>query len=435
MAIFLGAKGGDVLTCRGAAELVDGLQEELAEKMAYLLAGEELELLQGLKERLAVELAMEERFAAAFADVDRELAEALAEAELAAAYQRAMWLVADYFKERGSVLASHSLCTRFQETVIRRALQLTAEWMERDGNGTAPAPFCWLAFGSLGRQEGAFSGECGSLFVHGAADPEEGAYFERFCPQAASVLQVCGIQVTTGITASGHAWFGSMAEWRSWLTGGKVAWQVERDFTRLLTLADLRQIEGDGGLAAGLLNLVRGLLDFHQGALRELARGAATDATTRAATLFPMPALRNLAKSIAEMPIGFDFFGRLRVDRSRKHRGEFNLEQFALAPLVVNIRLLAIKYGLAEPATVGRVKGLVDRGGLSVELAERLLRAYHDFTRQKLLLEIRDGAQGAQELFFNPEELTEEEMVSFKNGLEAVGNLQRIVYQSFVEQS
>ena len=172
-----------------------------------------------------------------------------------------------------------------------------------------------------------------------------------------------------------------------------------------MRFADLRLVEGDSILCGEAMNLVRSLFDFNRRGFDEVARSA------------------------AEMTTGLDFFGRLRVAKGGEHRGEFNLELFALGPLVENVRILAVRTGLPETATVERVKSLLGRGELGVELSQRLLRAYHDFVSQKLRLEIRRSGEGA---FLKPEELDESEIESLKEGVEEVVNLQRIVYQRFV---
>jgi CBS domain-containing protein len=434
MAIFLGAKGDDILACRSVIAFVNDFRERVAGGMIRLTPEEELALLRGLDGRLAGELEEEERFATAFAGAMEKLAKAPGETALDGAYQRAMELAADYFKLRGSALAANSLCTAFRDALIRRALELSAQRLEEQGFGKPPAPFCWFAFGGLGRREGSFSTDCDMLFVHAKTDRRGTDYFATFSARMAALVKGCGMRETAGIFTADHPWTGGIDQWRSWLTSRERRMQSSRDLAGLASLADLRLVEGEPKLAGEFLDLVHGLLDLHQGAMGKQARAAAAPARTRAAIYSPLPALRDLARNIAELPTGFDFFGRLRVERSGEHRGEFNLELYAITPLVLNVRMLALKHGVAETSTIGRITKVTEAGGLSVELAERLLRAYHDFTRRQLLIQLRDGRRTDGGLFFDPEELSEEESFSFKNGLEALVVVLRIAFQTFEEQ-
>ena len=85
MAIFLGAKGGDIVGALSATRLLADIREELGGRMAYLLAGEDAELFGRLRDRVGSELAFEKDFAHRF-DLqiqelaDTEYADQLAEA-------------------------------------------------------------------------------------------------------------------------------------------------------------------------------------------------------------------------------------------------------------------------------------------------------------------------------------------------------------------
>ncbi|GFE56195.1 putative nucleotidyltransferase substrate binding domain-containing protein [Geobacter sp. AOG1] len=405
MSMFPVNRGGDILAWRDTVELVDGVKRQLSQKMAYLLDGDELVLLRGLQERLGEEMAVESRFAEDVEQVLSALETAGSADEMAAGYRHGKQLAADYFEQRGSVLVVQSFCSTLQDLLIRRALVLAGEWMARSGFGSPPVPYCWFAFGGAGRAEGTIAGECDALLVHGELNGEHAAYFAGFSLRVIAILENCGVKSVAGITPVHPSWRGSINEWRSRLIEGAAGEKMLEDHSFLARFADLRLVSGDSALYGETMNLIRSLFDFNRRGFDEVARGA------------------------AEMATGLDFFGRLRVAKGGEHRGEFNLEQLALGPLVENIRILAVRAGLPETATVERIKSLLGRGELDVDLSQRLLRAYHDFVSQKLRLEIRRNGEGA---FFKPEELDEAKIESLKEGVEAVVNLQRIVYQRCV---
>ena len=407
MAIFPGTKGEDVSAWRGAVELVAGIRDELVGRLTYLLPGADVALIGALRGRVESELAKDERFREEFEEVLSALATTAGEDQLASAYRRGRRAVADHFRHRGSVLVLHRCCTAMQDVLVGRVLRFTEEWMARSGYGDPPAPYCWFASGNAGRSEASTSGEHDGLIVYGETDAAGSGYFTTFSLRVAALLEHVGIRSARGITPVFPAWRGSINEWRGRLAEEVAGERRGEELPELARFADLRQVSGTKELGDEMTNLARSLLSFQKGGFRLLARGA------------------------ADMTTGLDFFGRLRVAKHGAHRGEFNHEQFAFAPLVANVRVLAMDAGVAATATVDRIKGLLEGGRLDVDLAQRLLRSYHDFMARRLTIEIARGAgAGYSEYYLKPEELSSAEEEELKSGLEAVMSLQRIVYQS-----
>ncbi|RII26369.1 MAG: nucleotidyltransferase [Geobacter sp.] len=410
MSMFPVNKGGDILAWRDTVELVDGVKRKLSEKMAYLLDGDELVLLQDLQGRIEEEMAVEYRFAEDAGQVLAALETAGTVDEMVAAYRHGRQLSTDYFDRRGSVLVVQSLCIRLQDRLTCRAVLLASEWMERSGFGPPPAPYCWFAFGGAGREEGTVAGNFNALLVHGEVHGESAAYFAGFSLRVNAILENCGVKSAGGITPVHPSWRGSINEWRTRLIGGAAGEKTQEDLSFLVRFADLRLVSGDSTLCGEMINLIRSLFEFNRRGFDEVARVT------------------------AEMATGLDFFGRLRLEKGGEHRGEFNLGQYALNPLMENIRIMAVRADVPLTANVGRIKGLLEKGHLGVDLSQRLLRACHDFTSLKLRSEMRHNS-GGEGVFLKPEELDDCEMDSLKEGMEAVVNLQRIVYQRFVVSS
>lgn len=391
MPIFLGAKGEDVLSRQGTADFLARLRRDLHGRMAHLPPGEELALLEGVAGALRDEIAFEERF---YDEVGRELV-ALAEAggagSLASPLQRLRGMAADYFSRRGSVAAFHLVCTAVADRAAAAALRLA---------GPLPSvPWCLMGGGAAGRGEGTLFSPGDFLLVHG----EEGEAVAEFAARGAEILCDLGLADRSGGLPSQPTWRGSMAEWRSRLAA-RLA-EGDGELEGLIRLADLRHVTGDASLAAGMVNLVRAMLGYHQEAVREVARRTAM------------------------MPSGFDFFGRFRVERGGAHRGEFNLGLYGIDPLVAIVRVLTVRFDVPETGTVERIRGLLQGGRIDVELAEQLLFAWHALGKFALAGEIGRGGR-AGGLFVSPGSLTAHEQEELKRGLEAVGTLQKMVYSS-----
>jgi signal-transduction protein with cAMP-binding, CBS, and nucleotidyltransferase domain len=206
-----------------------------------------------------------------------------------------------------------------------------------------------------------------------------------------------------------RVWRGSVEEWQRWQEK-ELRREGEPRLSALCLLADLRSLHGDGILSIELAELAG-----------ERLRQESSAAS-----------FRQLTKKAVGMPVALGMFGGFRVERSGLHKGCFDLEQLALDPLVMNVRVLSIASGLKVTGTVERIKRLLEGGRLDVALAERLLMAFHEFGRHKVYLELAGGgADGG--LYVNPDDLAEGDRQKVKESLEAVVNLQKIIFQSFQE--
>ena len=434
MAVFLGTQGGDILAWRGVAELVAEIREMIVARMSCQLTEENIGLLTALQERLEVEIAFEEKFATEFGGELEKLEHSTYEDEFTHLLPRFNQLAQDYFRERGSVVAVHSLCNAYRDGLVRRALQWAEDALELEEMRRPPAPYCCLASGSAGRLEQTFCVDPAFFLIYGEAEDDGPGYFGKLAYRIAAALGKIGmLPGTAGAEVMKALWRGGRKEWRTEIVG-KLQLPERKGLAELLGRADLRLIHGDAALAEEMIHVVRSMLEFRHGDIRDTATGAAMASRTRAVISFPAPGLKGMGKSIAEIPTGLDFFGRLKVEKSGRQRGKFNLEQYALAPLITNVRMLAIEYGLAETGTIARIKGLQNGGKLSVELTERVLRAYHEFTRLKIIRQIKGGCETEQACYIKPEELSEDEDQRLRNGLEAVSDLEKIAYLRFTEQ-
>lgn len=393
MALLLGARGEDLLTRRGTAEFVGQVRQGLYARMAHLSAGDEEQLLLGVRGALEEELAAEQRCREEFSRALDEADHAEDIQELILVQDRLRAMATDHFRRRGSVTAYHLLRTAALDRVTGAALRLTVNQMAVGGVGTPVGRWCWMAVGSAGRGEVTRFDAGDFLLIH--EESEAGSSFVGFSGRAAALLERLGIGSRTGITPASSSWRGSIAEWRQRITA-RVA-EGGGDLEGLVRLADLRLVAGDPSLAAEMVNLVRSMLSFHAEPLREIARRTAM------------------------MQSGFDFFGRLRVER-----GMFNLALYGIGPLVANVRIMTVRFDIQETGTTERIRGLLYQGRIDVDLAERLLRAWHCFCHHAVQREIA----GESSILIDTDGLGGDGEHELQSGLEAVGSLQKIVYSS-----
>ncbi len=432
MALFIGAAGKDILTSRAAIGMIEEWRKLLTIRVASLAPGEESALLSELRARLSDELALEEQLAAQLTVLETALTTASFQDELATVCRRFTVLAGDHFRYRRSVIATQYICNGFRDRLLAKTLSLIEELLVPE-YGPAPAPYTLLAAGTSGRLEQSLSG-CSDYFLIHDGNNDCADYFSRFVVLLMALFKECGLLVLSRHAPLGeYFWQGSVSDWESMvdrelrsgetkprpplpvlptLTGPTWGPQpLREEYTLMIaTLLDLRPVWGDERLAAATLEHSRMVLGREE----------------------TMDGYRQLSRKIAAMPVAVGLFGWFRVARSGDHRGEFSLEQLALAPLIMTVRLCARQWGINTTSTVARIKGIFAAGRIGVELAERVLRAYHEFTSYKIEMEIRQSLDGG-EFFFNPEELTADAAERFKDGLEAVVSLQKLFHQALVE--
>ena len=408
MAILLGATRGNLLQWGATVAMMENLKEKIALRMSQSNSEDGDAFLAELAEELRAEMAFEEEFSANYAECLSALQSAVDNAELAATFERFRRLAADYFLRRGSVISLHETCTQFQDLLLKRIFALAENWLVESGIGLPATPHAWFGLGNSGRLEGNFSGDFKCLLVYEDNSPQDAPRFVGMCRRVAVILEEVGFRIGTGINPINSQWRGSLNEWRRRVSDGFNS--IDEQIHNLVILADMRQIHGDQGLGAAMLNLVRGMLEYHFEEIRGLARG------------------------ISRMPVGFDFFGRFRVEKEGEHQGEFNMERYAWLPLVNNVRVMAIRCNIHETSTLERIRKLQERGCVDVDLAERLLHAYHDTVGMMLRLQLGEMGGERYGFHFRPRDLDERESERLKSAMEAVAALEIIVYAAFAKQ-
>ena len=139
-----------------------------------------------------------------------------------------------------------------------------------------------------------------------------------------------------------------------------------------------------------------------------------------------------MAKAATEMQVGLSWFGRLWTDRKGEHQGLFNVKLLGWAPLVMNVRILAVNIGVTETNTLRRIDRLEEARSLSPESAEGLREAYLLLTRYRILVQIRvlRGLQDSSH-YLDPKTLTVKQIEALRHALRRIEELQKIIHTNF----
>lgn len=311
-----------------------------------------------------------------------------------------------------SVSNLHRSCTHYRDMLAERAIQIVLDEMNIAGYGPPPVSFALISMGSDGREEQTLITDQDYLIVYDdGGDEAADSWYVEFGTRLVDCLETAGFKRCTGdIMTSNPTWRGSYKQWRKRLFA-IVRYEVE-DFAKnmmdLIVLSDARYVAGDRSLGQKLIELIRDMEKEHFQVLWSMARAA------------------------TEMKLALGFMRRLWTEPSGEHRGELNIKLLAWAPLVMNVRILAISQGLLATNTVQRINCLELEGSFSAEMADGLRKSYDILTHHRILLQIKQ-LKGIQKdsYYLDPMMLEGEEREELRQAVIRVEELQKMIHTNF----
>jgi CBS domain-containing protein len=243
------------------------------------------------------------------------------------------------------IAAIHSVVT---DALIRRLIELVVA-----EGGEAPAPFAWLALGSLARREALPGSDVDSAVAWAGEDRDPAMidYALRVGRRVDDGLRACGFRADArGTTAANALLVRSIESWRraaqSWLEDPT----QEQALILVSVVVDSRPV---WGIHTGL-SLAEGFRDArqHPALLRQLARFSLS----------------------YRPPTGF--LRGIVVEHSGEHRGQLDLKHGGLVPIVDLARWAGMAAGLTSAATPERLHAAATAGMLSSADAATLSEAF-----------------------------------------------------------
>lgn len=219
--------------------------------------------------------------------------------------------------------------------MTRRAAELAEARMAAEGKGGPPVPYAVLVLGSGARGESLLSPDQDNALIFAEEAPEGGAdsWFEELGTHIAATLDAAGIPFCKGgVMAKNAAWRHSAAGWR-----GTVEQWISRsspdDLLNVDIFFDAIPVHGDVSLGEDLCSF----------AFKRARQNHAF--------------LRLIAEISRTWQSPFGFFGGLRTQD-----GRIDLKLNGLLPVVSVARVMAIRHGIHERSTPGRLLALRDLG-------------------------------------------------------------------------
>lgn len=389
-------------------ELLQEMMEQVHAFLPLLASDEIKKLLEGLKNSAQEELKQIRSFARREEALLAAIPQNSDYGDLLRLHEELNTLEMERFLRYYSVPALHENCTSYRDALAGRAIELVLGEMP-----TPPAvPFALISMGSDGREEQTLITDQDYLIVYGDGGGEEAdGYFGEYAEILVERLSEIGFKKCTGgIMPSNDNWRGSLSQWQRRLIS-IVRYECEdygKNLMDLIVLSDARFVAGDRALADELVSRIRSLEQDY------------------------FLALWGMAKAATEMRLALGFLKRFWTEGSGEHKGEFNLKLLAWAPLVMNVRILAINQGMPATATVKRIELLERERSFSPSTARGLIEAYRILTKHRILLQIK-VIKGIQDdaYYLNPYSLEKEERERIRHALLLIEDLQKIIHTNF----
>jgi CBS domain-containing protein len=132
-----------------------------------------------------------------------------------------------------------------------------------------------------------------------------------------------------------------------------------------------------------------------------------------------------LAKNALEARPPLSFFRNFIVEKHGEHKNALDLKKNGLAPFVDFARLAALKHGIRENNTMGRIQLLHEGGHISQDLYSEATEAYEFLMQLRLLHQLRMLEEDeTPNNHINPADLTDLEKQTLKEAFEVVRRLQ-----------
>jgi len=301
--------------------------------------------------------------------------------------------------EKAPMPALFEIMCELHDRLTRQVIALCEREMDEEGYGPPPQPYCWLALGSAGRREQTLRTEQDNAIVYADPPPEQATavadYFRRLGDKIVEGLARSGFLKGSGeTTASNPEWCRPLGEWCRVLDerirgGDSSAGAI------LSVFPDLRPVHGDAALA---------------GAMRDRLSQSFREQWPSSLPLVP-----------DQPPLLSD--GGFLTETSGPHQDEINLRS-AAAPIINGIRALALRHGIAETSTLGRLQELVAQDVLDREDAEFIQASFETIMMFRTRENLRKYQQGLEpDDYINPHRLSKREQAALREALSVIGRL------------
>ena len=317
------------------------------------------------------------------------------------------------FQENLETPEIQGLLTHVNNDIYRRIVNLNLNAMEAEGFGPPPVKFCVIVMGSGGRGENFIYPDQDNGFI--LADypddrhTEIDSWFIELAERMTRDLDLVGLPKCKGfVMATNPLWRKTLPQWKHQIE----IWNRKRNTTTLRLsdiFFDFRVAWGETDMADDLRHHVTSLVGNNPTFLREMYEDDQDNGTA------------------------LGWFGRFITEKDEEdYLGQMNLKQTGTLPLVEAMRLLSLREGIEEIATLSRMQALHTKGILNDDEYDYLRGAFLHICRLLLRQQIKDFKVGNKvSNYVDPNTLTEREKDILTDSFKAIDSLRKRMRSEF----
>ncbi|WP_442487494.1 DUF294 nucleotidyltransferase-like domain-containing protein [Halomonas litopenaei] len=283
----------------------------------------------------------------------------------------------------------------------RRLLEMAEEEL-----GPPPVPYCFMALGSMARNEQSIvTDQDNALVLSDDFDPAlHDEYFATMAKRVSDGLAACGYTYCKGdVMATNPKWRQPLSVWKGYFT----EW-IERPSPEGLLHSsiffDLDTVHGDNPLVEELQDLVATKASKHKRFLSAMARNA----------LNRTP------------PLGF--FRTFVMEKDGKHNNSINLKRRGTAPMVDLIRIHALACGSRAQNSFDRLDDIDRTQLLAPGVSDKLRYALEFLSMSRIRHQVIDlEHEHEPDNNIEPENVSSEERHNLKDAFQALSNAQKFL--------
>ncbi|MGB5927791.1 MAG: DUF294 nucleotidyltransferase-like domain-containing protein [Cyclobacteriaceae bacterium] len=313
-----------------------------------------------------------------------------------------------YLQQEVSIANVSGVVSEINDALVRKALQHAEKMLEDDGMVPPGLSYCWLAFGSDGREERLLRTrqQNGLLYEDPPKGKEKTAakYFFRLATEVNQVLKACGFgECKEGIMAGSKKWCQPLSGWEK-CYGDWINKAEPKVVASIKAMLDYMPVHGDTTLAVKLTDSIFSLIGEKEPFLNTLAANSLQDTP----------------------PLGF--FRNLLVERSGEHHDSFDIKMRAMTPLIDAARLLILQQKVTGVNnTLRRFEKLAELEPQHANLYREAAVAFEIM----MLFRTQTGLKGSEPDNSPIQELNKIERKTLRNAFQPIAELQSLIKGRF----
>jgi len=298
-----------------------------------------------------------------------------------------------------------TMLSLINQDLHRRAFELAIE-----KHGEPPARCSLFLTGSHGRLENLLSTDqdYGIVIENVKNGAEANEYYADVSGTFTQWLETIGfIRCPGEVMGTNPVWRKSLANWKLQLDYW-IGEQVKHVGRFVTVFYDAIPIWGEDSLFRDLNDHAFELISRHHEILRILHE----------------------EESGHRVPTGL--LGRFITERKGEHRGEFDIKRSGLLFVVEGVRILALRHGVRETATLKRISKLVDGGHIASDDGEYFEGAYRFLLHFALDSQVTKAMEDEKiDTYVNPRRLSSRNQEMLRHAYKAVSTLQDVIASEF----